>query len=137
MKLKVVRDMSSEEHGTYGKLYINNVLECHTLEDYDRRLEDNGKKVDGQTCIPRGEYKVIIDWSNRFKKEMLHILDVPQFAGVRIHAGNTNADTEGCILLGTGRANGWLLNSRAAVNRVFDRVAVALDRGEEVTIEVE
>ena len=135
MKLLLVREPSTDS-GTFSKFYVNGMYQCESLEDVDRRLEDGGKKIPDETAIPRGVYKVIIDWSNRFKKEMLHVLDVPGFEGIRIHAGNTNADTEGCLLLGTGRANGWLLNSRAAVDRVFATVETALDKGEEVTLEV-
>lgn len=136
MNLRLVREPSAGGN-TFGKLYVNNVYQCETLEDTDRKLESGGKKIAGETAIPRGEYKLVIDWSNRFKKEMMHVLDVPQFEGIRIHAGNTNADTEGCVLLGTGRANGWLLNSRVAVSRVFEMVEKALDKGETVTLRVE
>ena len=135
MELLLEREPSTDS-GTFGKLYVNGLFQCYSLEDVDRRLEDGGTKIPGETAIPRGVYKVIIDWSNRFKKEMLHVLDVPEFAGIRIHAGNTNEDTEGCVLLGTGRANSRLLNSRAAVDRLFATVEAALDRGDEVTLEV-
>jgi len=135
MKLVIIRDQSDVE-GTFGRLYINGLFECHTLEDFDRNLESGGKKVQNDTAIPRGEYKVIIDWSNRFKKEMMRVLDVPQFTGIRIHAGNTTADTEGCILLGNGRARSYLLDSRSAVNKVFASVEKALERGDDVTLEV-
>ncbi len=136
MKLTLVREPTNDGN-TFGKLYVNNAYQCETLEDTDRRLEDGGKKIPGETAIPRGEYKVVIDWSNRFKREMMHVLDVPGFDGVRLHAGNTNAETHGCPLLGTGRANGWLLNSRVAVSRVFELVEQALDKGEPVTLKVE
>jgi hypothetical protein len=137
MKLVLIRDQSDID-GTFGKLYINGLFQCHTLEDMDRHLEDGGKKVPAQTAIPRGEYKVIIDFSNRFKKEMMHVLDVPQFAGIRIHSGNTHEDTEGCILLGNGRntTSTYLLDSRNAVNKVFNAVEFALDHGQDVTLEV-
>ena len=73
----------------------------YTLEDTYRELEPDGSnKIFGATCIPAGKYKVITDYSNHFGKTMLHILDVPFFEGVRIHGGNTDADTEGCILVG-------------------------------------
>jgi hypothetical protein len=137
MKLVLIRDQSDID-GTFGKLYINGLFQCHTLEDMDRRLEEGGEKVAGQTAIPRGTYKLIIDFSNRFKKQMMRLVDVPQFSGVRIHAGNTHAETEGCLLLGNGRntTSTYLLDSRNAVNKVFDAVENALDRGQEVTIEV-
>lgn len=137
MKLVLIRDQADPD-GTFGKLYVNGLFQCHTLEDVDRRLENGGKKVAGETAIPRGTYKVIIDMSTRFKKLMMHVLEVPQFSGIRLHAGNTTADTEGCILLGNGRNTtaDTLLDSRTAVSKLFEAVNTALGKGEEVTLEV-
>ena len=101
MLIEVKRFEFKDTH-TIGKLYIDGVYECYTLEDVVR----NGSKVIGKTAIPTGEYKVIIDASVRFKQDMPHILDVPNFTGVRIHSGNTSAHTEGCILLGTTWSGG-------------------------------
>ena len=94
MKLELIRDTRSK-NATSGKLYIDGVFQCYTLEDTERLY-----KVKGVTAIPKGIYKVIINMSNRFKKLMPLLIDVPEFAGVRIHCGNTNEDTEGCILVG-------------------------------------
>lgn len=137
MKLVVIRE-PSREYGTYGKLYINGLFECHTLEDVDRRLEVGGKKIPGETAIPRGTYDVTIDMSTRFKKLMLRVKGVPQFEGIRIHAGNKSADTEGCILLGNGRGTPTLplLNSKDAVTKVQAAVAAALAGKQPVTLEI-
>jgi hypothetical protein len=107
---------------TVGKMYVDGLYECYTLEDVVR----NGTKVIGKTAIPTGEYKVIIDASTRFKQDMPHILDVPDFTGVRIHAGNTSADTEGCILLGTTWTGGdFIGNSKLAYNKFFKKLQQA------------
>jgi len=107
---------------TIGKMYINGVYECYTLEDVVR----NGSKVIGKTAIPTGEYKVIIDASVRFKQDMPHILNVPNFTGVRIHAGNTSAHTDGCILLGTTwSGKDFIGNSRSAYKKFFDKLKQA------------
>lgn len=137
MNLALIRDQSDID-GTFGKLYVNGLFQCYTLEDVDRRLEDGGEKVPSDTAIPRGTYKITITMSNRFKKLMMLVNDVPQFSGVRIHAGNTTGDTEGCILLGNGRntTNAHLLDSRSAVNKLYACVESALNRKEEVTLEV-
>jgi hypothetical protein len=124
MKLKVVRDTLLPTV-TLGKLYIDGVFECHTLEDCDRKLEGSGVKIPKETAIPRGLYPVIIDYSVRFQKQMMHVLNVPQFEGVRIHAGNSEKDTEGCILLGIGRSGNTLLNSRQAVESVLVKLILA------------
>lgn len=136
MKLRLVRDAQGEDC-TFGKLYINGVYECETLEDTDRELEDEGnEKIAGETAIPRGTYNVIIDFSQRFGKEMPHVLDVPQFTGIRIHPGNKAADTEGCILLGLVRTYNGVGRSVLAFNAFFPKLSDALDRGETVTLEV-
>ena len=114
---------------TIGKLYIDGVYECYTLEDVVR----NGSKVIGKTAIPTGEYKVIIDASTRFKQDMPHILDVPNFTGVRIHSGKTSAHTEGCILVGTTwSGKDFIGNSRVAFNKLFEK----LKKAKKVTIKI-
>jgi hypothetical protein len=135
MKLRVERGLSGTS-STIGKLYVDGVFFAYTLEDIDRHLEDGGKKIHGETAIPRGSYKVIIDFSNRFQKQMMHVLNVPGFEGIRIHAGNTDKDTDGCILLGKVRSDNAVFNSREAVNALFDKVRAALDAGQEVNLEV-
>jgi len=87
MLIEVKRFEFKDTH-TVGKMYVDGVYECYTLEDVVR----NGTKVLGKTAIPTGEYKLIIDASVRFKQDMPHILDVPNFTGVRIHSGNTSAE---------------------------------------------
>ena len=107
---------------TVGKMYLDGQYECYTLEDVVR----TGAKVNGQTAIPTGEYKVIIDASVRFKQDMPHILNVPNFTGVRIHAGNTSAHTEGCILVGTTwSGKDFIGNSRVAFNKLFEKLKKA------------
>jgi hypothetical protein len=86
----------------------------------------NGTKVLGKTAIPIGEYKLIVDASARFKQDMPHILDVPNFTGVRIHSGNTSADTDGCILLGsTWAGKDFIGNSKIAYNKFFEKLKKA------------
>lgn len=131
------RDFTAKS--TIGVLYVDGVFQCYTLEDADRKLEEGGVKIPGETAIPRGHYRVIIDWSNRFKRELPRLLDVPNYVGVRIHPGNGPEDTEGCILPGTGipaRQPDWLLNSRAAFGVLFNKIEAALELGEDVWIQV-
>lgn len=94
MKLALKR-MHYFEKCTIGRLFVDGVDLLYTLED-TVRLE----KIAGRTAIPVGDYKVIFDYSNRFKRVLPHILDVPNFTGIRIHPGNTDADTCGCVLVG-------------------------------------
>lgn len=121
---------------TIGKLYVDGVFFAYSLEDVDRKLEAGGQKIKGETAIPRGVYGVVIDFSTRFQKQMMHVLNVPQFEGIRIHAGNTDKDTEGCILLGKVRSDNAVFNSREAVNALFDKVQQALASGSTVSLEI-
>jgi len=107
---------------TVGKMYIDNIYECYTLEDVVRK----GAKVNGQTAIPTGTYNLIINHSNRFNRDLPLLENVPNFTGVRIHAGNTSANTEGCILVGTTwSGKDFIGNSRVAFNKLFDKLKKA------------
>lgn len=138
MILKLVRN-SLKPGFTEGKLYVDNVIECFTVEDEDRHLESGGIKVQNQTAIPRGRYKVTISMSTRFNKFMLEVLNVPGFAGIRIHSGNSSKDTEGCIILGAVNSHlddNWVSSSKIAVDRLFTKVKKALSNKQEVWLEV-
>ena len=126
MKLKIVRDKSNKEY-TEGKLYIDGVYFCDTLEDTDRELYQitdvwiiESIKVYGKTCIPYGTYKVILSISNRFKKLMPEVLNVKGFKGIRIHSGNTHQDTSGCILVGIKSEDGIITKSRKTFNQLMN-----------------
>lgn len=128
MKLTVAR-FNHRKTCTIGRLYIDDKgSEIFTLEDTVRE-----EKIPGQTAIPEGRYKVIVDFSKHFGCDLPHILDVPGFEGVRIHPGNTDKDTEGCILVGKEWAGGDSIGrSRDAFNEIFDKIKQA----PEVTLEV-
>lgn len=127
---------------TIGKLYINDQYFCDTLEDTDRGLTQSmteqqieSKKVYGETAIPTGTYKVIISYSNKFKKQMPLLLNVPGFAGIRIHSGNTEKDSLGCILVGKNKAVGKVLESRDTYNKLFSILQEA-DKKETIKITI-
>ena len=139
--LLLLKRQQCGKDGTIGTLYVNGVEECVVLEDVDRRLEDpNNMKIDGETCIPRGQYEIIINFSNRFKKEMPLLRNVPQFEGVRIHSGNYTGDTEGCLLLGSSYilkdGKPMILNSRATFDKFFAKLDQALQLGDRVWIDI-
>ncbi len=118
---------------TFGLLDINGEFFCHTLEDTDRKLESNPTgKVYGETAIPRGKYTVVLDFSHRFKKTLPHVLGVSLFDGIRIHPGNTAADTHGCILVGDSRNESGVAESRKAFERLMER----LSKASKITLEV-
>lgn len=139
MIIDIIRD-DKGSGPNFGQLFVDGVLIGQTLEDPDRRLEAGGKKVYGATAIPRGRYMVALSMSNRFKRVMPEVFDVPGFTGVRIHGGNTEADTHGCPLLGhvrtpTGNPTG-IRDCKGPNERLIELIGAAHARGEEVWLEV-
>ena len=133
MKLRLERFKFGDTY-TVGELFVDNRDECFVLEDVVRPL---GEKVQNETAIPAGIYKVVIDFSEHFQKELPHILNVPMFEGVRIHSGNTSRDTEGCLLVGsvwTGKDE--VLGSRKAFVHLFPQLKEAFDKKEEILLEI-
>jgi len=125
---------------TISELYVDEVFECHILEDKDRFLEVNGAKakVPGQTAIPRGKRNVIRDKSNRFGYVTPRLLDVEYFTWIRCHKGNDAEDTEGCLLPGyyTDGVPDWVSDSRKAFEKLDLKIETALAKGENVTWEI-
>jgi hypothetical protein len=119
MVIKIKR-LHKTDNSTIGELTIDGKFECYTLEDKERDV-----KIKCETAIPKGTYKVIINQSNRFKKLLPLLLDVPNFEGVRIHPGNTNHDTEGCILVGRTRSKDFIGQSRKAFATLFAKMKEA------------
>ncbi|QOR57635.1 putative transpeptidase [uncultured phage cr130_1] len=122
----LLQRVAKKDKYTIGKLYINNLYFCDTLEDTDRGLTLSmteqlikSNKVYGETAIPTGIYRIVISYSNRFKKLMPLLLNVPGFSGIRIHTGNTEKDSLGCILVGKNKAIGKVLESRDTYNKLF------------------
>lgn len=132
MDLRLQREPTTDDV-TMGSLFVNGTFLMFTLEDAARAP---GVKVPGETCIPPGRYKVIVNMSQRFGRRLPLILDVPRFTGIRIHAGNDIGDTSGCILVGLARTATTVLSSKAAMARLLPRIEHALQR-EAVTLTIE
>lgn len=108
---------------TTGRLDIDGTYFCDTLEPTWRSLGPGrpGHKIAGRTAIPDGRYPVVVTYSPRFGRWLPLLLHVPQFEGIRIHAGNTPDDTAGCILVGENRRPGQVLDSRLWERRLASR----------------
>ena len=137
MELTLTR-IAKRKSYTIGRLAIDGTYFCDTLEPTWRDIGPGGKgrKILGRTAIPEGRYPVVITRSPKFGKWLPLLLHVPQFTGVRIHAGNTPADTAGCILPGLNRKPGHVLDSTRYVNLLKQRIVEAKERGEGVWITV-
>jgi hypothetical protein len=129
MELKLVREILTDE-STVGSLYVDGVFECYTLEDRVRPV-----KVKGFTAIFPGHHEVVITFSERFRKPLPLLLNVPLFDGVRIHPGNTAKDTEGCVLVGTGKQANMITGSQLAFQKLFAKLLDAAQK-EKIFIEI-
>ena len=141
MELKLVRKYKKSGY-TIGKLYIDGVYFCDTLEDTDRGLRQDAAyatnkrlKVHGQTAIPTGRYQVTLGvQSPRFKLKAAYqfcngylprLLNVPCFDGVLIHIGNYPKDTEGCILVGRNTVKGAVMESTETFKKLYSKLKSA------------
>lgn len=138
MKLKLQRHPSTHLC-TIGELTIDDEPFCSTLEDVIREVP--GKpvsewKVPKDTAIPSGTYPIEITWSNRFKRDLPLLQNVPGFTAIRMHAGNTEADTEGCILVGQWSGGENLFSSRKTLDSLMDVLEIAAIGKQRVEIEI-
>lgn len=131
MKLKLRRVARNNTY-TIGKLYIDDKYFCDTIEDKDRGLnqsmslqEITNIKVKSQTAIPIGTYKILWTHSPKYNRFMPLIDNVPGFSGIRIHSGNSERDTEGCILCGENKIKGMVINSRYTINKLYPLIEEA------------
>ena len=137
---------------TIGRLYIRQqVMDeylpgtedqyfCDTLEPTWRDYANGAYKVKGKSAIPEGRYAVVITFSPKFKQWLPILIGDSEFSrkwqGIRIHAGNTAKDTEGCILVGKNREVGKVLDSRIWVQRLKQKIVEARSRGEPVWLTI-
>ncbi|MDO7877373.1 DUF5675 family protein [Hymenobacter sp. ASUV-10] len=137
MHLTLTRTTFTEE-STIGELFVDGKFECYVLEDVVR--QPGQAKVWGKTAIPTGKYQVRITYSNRFRRRLPLLVNVAggaiQFGGrriddcgVRIHSGNTSADTEGCLLVGLDQKTDFVGRSRDAFSRLLPRLQDAVAAG--------
>ena len=130
----------------FGKLFADGVFVCYTLEDEVREIHGRPVadwKIKGATAIPSTfyagkTYPLTLEYSNRFGPGTLTVRDVPGYEGVRMHAGNTSADTEGCPLLGMAINSSGIVGgtSRPAVQAVKDLVRSVYAKGGACTLVV-
>ncbi len=130
-----IKRRKPENGCTLSEWFVNGKKECFGIEDVVR---PSGEKVFGETAIPAGTYQVANTFSPRFGKYLPLLLNVPGFAGVRIHPGNTAADTEGCLLPGVAvRVDGSGVDkSVVAFTALFAKIK-AVEKKEKITITIQ
>ena len=138
-----LRRIAFKDKYTIGKVYINNKYFCDSIEDKDRGLYDwqsveyiLEKKIKHETAIPYGMYKLMWSYSPKYKRFMPEVLGVKGFTGIRIHSGNTEEDSSGCILLGFNKKVGMVLDSRKTCKKFDAIIEEYYKKGEPMTIEV-
>ncbi len=118
VNLLLIRDTFTKE-STIGKLFINGESYCDTLEN---PYINNERNI---SCIPEGQYKVRLRLARESAtRDYLHLLvqDVPNRSYILFHIGNTAKDTSGCILVGNGRQQDVVENSRLAMDLVIKEI---------------
>ena len=119
MKLVLIRHARRADY-TIGRLEDENGMKiCDTLEPTWRNYKGGEMKIPKKSAIPEGSYRMVVAKSRRFQKYLPLLVGVPGFEGVRIHSGNTNKDTEGCILVGQNLQVGKVLWSRITLEKLM------------------
>lgn len=147
MKL-ILKRIALRDTYTIGRLYIDGVYFCDTLEDKVRDLNKNGKfdngekKVYGETAIPYGTYKVDMNtvsprfknrvWAKPYGGKIPRLLNINSFEGVLIHPGTTSKDTSGCLLVGRNTIVGKLTQSQVTFHKLMSKLKGQKD----ITIEI-
>ena len=135
MLLNLIRQTLTPNY-TEGILLLGEKKLCDTLEDCQRVIRDRNDKVKGYTAIPKGTYQIAWTYSPKFRRYCPLLINVPWFEGIRIHAGNTAADTAGCILCGVKSADGQLQQSRYTTERIYGIIQRAILEGDYVKINI-
>lgn len=143
MKLTLKRKFLGDKYSV-GDLFINGKFFCNTIEDTVRELPitcpytPKGKsckckgKVNAQTAIPAGTYKITMEYSPRFKRKLPLLHNVPHFIGILIHSGNDESASAGCLIVGSNTVKGKVTQSRVT----SDKLNAILSKETQITIEI-
>ena len=141
-RLSIIKEVN-EEYKTYEQEeYFCDTLEPPALETKTTVSKEAVLRSPAKArslkpfAIPEGRYAVVISWSPRFRAWLPILLGVPMFSGIRIHAGNTAKDTQGCILVGRNQLVGQVLESRKWLYELKQKIVEAKGRGESVWITI-
>jgi hypothetical protein len=142
LELELLRNPDPTKGYTAGRLYLDGQPWLYTLEDEVRAIPGRPVsewKIPKVTAIPRGRYRVILTRSNKFKRVLPEVLNVPGYTGIRMHKGNLAEHTEGCILVGKADGNdkdAWLGNSGVAEGELVAVLNDAINSGRQCWLTV-
>lgn len=122
------------EKSTIGELTLEGKHQCYILEDKTRKPDE--KKVFGKTAIPYGRYQIIITQSAKFKRLLPLLVNVPGYEGIRIHKGNSDLDSEGCLIVGSSKAKDWVSGSKDAFDVIFPQLQKQLAEGSKIFVTI-
>ena len=138
-----------------SNLYINGEWFCNCLEDADRGLDNSMSedmirtlKKPSITAIPRGTYEITLDVISpkyskvQFYKDICNgkvprLKNVKGFDGILIHAGNTDKDSSGCLLVGQNKVKGQVVNSKETFKQLYKLLQDGKSKGEKIIIKIE
>ena len=127
-----IKRIAFKENYTIGRLYVDDIYICDTIEDKVRELHTAEDKVYGKTAIPAGTYTADLYFSKKFGYTVIRLFNVPFFSGIYIHKGNTEKDSLGCIIVGYNDKVGWVSRPSEAMVKL---VAILRDCRIEVVVE--
>ena len=153
--MEILIDRKWKKHSyTISNLYINGEWFCNCLEDADRGLDNSMSedmirtlKKPNITAIPRGTYEITLDVVSpkyskvQFYKDVCNgkvprLKNVKGFDGILIHAGNTDKDSSGCLLVGQNKVKGQVVNSKETFKQLYKLLQDGKNRGEKITIKI-
>ena len=138
-----------------SNLYIDGKWFSNVLEDTDRNLDDSmsedmirALKIPSITAIPRGTYEITLDvvspkyskiqfYKNVCNGNVPRLKNVKGFDGILIHAGNTDKDSSGCLLVGQNKVKGQVVNSKETFKQLYKLLQDGKSKGEKIIIKIE
>ena len=153
MELLIDRKWKKQSY-TISNLYIDGKWFCNCLEDADRGLDNSMSedmirtlKKPSITAIPRGTYEITLDVVSpkyskvQFYKDVCNgkvprLKNVKGFDGILIHAGNTDKDSSGCLLVGQNKVKGQVVNSKETFKQLYNLLQDGKSRGEKIIIKI-
>lgn len=87
--------------------------------------------------LPSPKFLASVDpWVKTYASNIPHILDIPERSDILIHWGNGVEDTEGCVLVGSGKGIDYVTGSRVAFAALWQRLMAAKNNSEAISITV-